>query len=94
MYGWKRADLGACYLRCGAMNASPILVRQWNALNITGGLRGCGRMGADCWLVIRNKKGDYAEINHYFYARGWRPTVTKSSMLFTITYILDYINPW
>jgi len=61
MYGWKNPALLTAYERGGLMNrATSIDIRELLALDITGGQRGGGRMGADYWPVIKNKKGERA----------------------------------
>ena len=61
LYGWQNKALLSNYFRGGAQNmASAIDIREFPAFNITGGQRGGGRMGADFWRVLKNKKGERA----------------------------------
>ena len=58
MYGWRQPSLLSCYERGGLMNlASTLEMREVPAFAITGGQRGCGRLGAEYWPVMRNSKG-------------------------------------
>jgi hypothetical protein len=62
-YGWKRPDLHVEYMRFGALNDWPLSsVLYIEEQNITGQQRGMGRIGADFWPVIKDKKGT---------RRGW-----------------------
>jgi len=57
-YGWKRSDLLATYERNSNMN--QLGATNWRHLgeyNITGSQRGIGRLGADFWSVIKDKRG-------------------------------------
>jgi len=56
-YGWRRPQLTADFPRHGIINGSCVSVRNLPALNITGGQRGLGRLGADIWPAIKDKKG-------------------------------------
>ena len=59
MYGWQNPALLTAYERGGMLNRSnPIEIRELLAFDITGGQRGGGRMGADYWPVLKNKKGE------------------------------------
>ncbi len=62
LYGWQNKMLMSGYARGGGMNGSPLNVREFLAFDLTGGQRGEGRIGADFWLVLRNKKGQRAEV--------------------------------
>ena len=58
MYGWQQPSLLTCYERGGAMNeASTLEMREVPAFAITGGQRGCGRLGGEFWPAVRNSKG-------------------------------------
>jgi len=57
-YGWKNPVLVAEYNR--ARNLDRLPPTKWRhivELNITGGQRGIGRIGADNWRTIRDSKG-------------------------------------
>ena len=74
MYGWRAPGLLSCYWRNGALNSFEVsVVREFPSFNITGGQRGCGRIGADSWPAMRNHKG---ERSGHVYARypenNWR----------------------
>jgi hypothetical protein len=58
MYGWKRPDLATQYLRFNTLNDWSLpSVLHAEELNITGQQRGLGRIGADFWPAIKDKKG-------------------------------------
>ena len=58
-YGWKRPELVADFQRFGALNdwGLPAIV-EFPELQITGQQRGVGRVGADFWAVIKDKRGE------------------------------------
>jgi len=57
-YGWKRPDLTTEYLRFNALNIQSLSgILHAAELNITGQQRGLGRVGADFWPAIKDKKG-------------------------------------
>jgi len=74
MYGWHNKALISNYLRGGELNAaSAIEIREFPAFNITGGQRGGGRMGADFWRAVRDKKGQRAAAVYGRYPENnWR----------------------
>ena len=74
LYGWRNPALFASYLRGGALNrASTLDVREYPLFNITGGQRGGGRMGADLWPAVRDKKGKRAGAVYARYPENnWR----------------------
>jgi len=58
MYGWKRPELYAEFRRGGALSDWPhSTVLLFPELQITGGQRGLGRVGADFWPVFKDKQG-------------------------------------
>ena len=58
MYGWRQPALLTCYERGGMMNGvSTLEMREVPAFAITGGQRGCGRLGGEFWPTVRNSKG-------------------------------------
>jgi len=58
LYGWKRPELQVQFLRFRALNDWPAsALLHFEELNITGRQRGVGRIGADFWPTIKNKKG-------------------------------------
>lgn len=56
-YGWKIPEHRAFFGRHGIPNGAALRVRQLPELNITGGQRGVGRVGADFWYVLKNGRG-------------------------------------
>jgi hypothetical protein len=60
-FGWKRPELYAEFRRGGGLSDWPLsTVLLFPELQITGGQRGIGRIGADFWAAIRNKRGERA----------------------------------
>jgi Glycoside hydrolase 123, catalytic domain/Glycoside hydrolase 123 N-terminal domain len=58
LYGWKRPELYAEFRRFGSLNAwPPSTILLFSELQITGAQRGLGRVGADFWAVIKDKRG-------------------------------------
>jgi hypothetical protein len=58
LYGWKLPYLIAQHDRFGYFNYfPPTTLRCESEFNITGSQRGMGRIGADFWHVIRDKRG-------------------------------------
>ena len=52
---------------------SAAVLREFQAFHITGGQRGAGRMGADLWPAVRNRKGDRVGIVYSRYPENnWR----------------------
>jgi len=74
LYGWQNPALLTCYERGGALNmASALDIRELIAFDITGGERGGGRMGADIWWALRNKKGERsAPVYSRYPENNWR----------------------
>jgi len=65
MYGWQYEQLRVAYERNTDLDSYPLTRwRQMGESNITGGQRGMGRIGADFWPVIRDKRGQRR-------GRGW-----------------------
>jgi hypothetical protein len=58
MYGWKRPELYAEFRRFSSLNDWPLsTILLFSELQITGGQRGLGRIGADYWPVYKDKRG-------------------------------------
>ena len=58
LYGWRLPTLVSHFPRGGGLNMSPCVeIRHLQEFNITGGQRGAGRLGADIWHVVKDKKG-------------------------------------
>jgi hypothetical protein len=56
-YGWKRPELYAQYWRFEALNTWPAAsIRHLAEFNITGAQRGVGRIGAEFWAVLKDKR--------------------------------------
>ena len=73
MYGWRNPALVATYDRAGTRTDTSCQIRELPTLNITGAQRDCGRLAADYWRVIRNKKGDRIGLAFSRYpVNNWR----------------------
>ena len=74
MYGWKRPDLFATYERQTGLDVHPpTRWLQFGETNITGGQRGVGRMGADMWPVVKDRRDRRTGRAHERYAESnWR----------------------
>jgi hypothetical protein len=60
-YGWNRPQLYAEFRRFGALNDWPLSsLLLFPELQITGTQRGIGRIGADFWAPIKDKRGERA----------------------------------
>jgi len=73
-YGWRRGALVAHFPRGGGLNMNPgLAIRHLPTFNITGGQRGAGRLGADIWRVVRDKRGRRAgTVYHRYPENNWR----------------------
>jgi len=60
LYGWQVPELRVELNRFNQLNGHPLRVRQIAQLNITGDQRGIGRLGADLWSAVRDKRGKRA----------------------------------
>ena len=56
-YGWKQDALVAHYARNVRNDFSLTTFRMMGEMNVAGGLRGFGRMGADFWPVLKDRRG-------------------------------------
>ena len=56
-HGWRIEELRAAFPRGGRPNHDFLSVRTLAAFSITGGQRGLGRIGADLWPAIRDRRG-------------------------------------
>ncbi len=74
MYGWRNPALLTAFERGGVLSkASALDIRELLAFDITGGQRGGGRMGADYWPVLKNKKGERSALVYTRYPENnWR----------------------
>jgi len=58
LYGWKGPNLLAYYDRERRLNShTPALWAHLAEMSVTGDQRGTGRLGADYWPVLKDKKG-------------------------------------
>lgn len=58
VYGWKQNDLMVQFRRFQALNTMPAAgLLHFQEINITGHQRGIGRIGADFWAPIKDKRG-------------------------------------
>lgn len=59
LYGWNRSNLLVDYERHRNINRFPATAwRHFAEMNITGGQKGIGRIGADNWFAMRNPRGE------------------------------------
>ena len=82
-YGWRKPQLEVRFARNGWPNYSSALqLRLLPAFNITGGQRGMGRLSADVWYVIRDKRGRRAgAVYHRYPEINWRNLDIENWML-------------
>jgi len=82
-YGWKNPVLVAEYNR--ARNLDQLPPTKWRhiaELNITGGQRGIGRIGADNWRTIRDPKGERkGKVADRYPQSSWRNLDLYTSLL-------------
>ena len=72
-YGWQLPEHRAFFGRHGIPNGPALRVRFLPEVNITGGQRGVGRIGADYWYVMRNARGERAGTVYSRYPENmWR----------------------
>jgi hypothetical protein len=57
LHGWRVPELRSYLCRFGLLNGHPLRVRTMPEVNITGNQRGVGRLGADFWSVLRDRRG-------------------------------------
>jgi hypothetical protein len=73
MYGWKNTAILSGYTRFELNTDPAAFIRELQAFHITGGQRGAGRMGADLWPAVRNKKGERSGVVYSRYPENnWR----------------------
>jgi len=82
-YGWKQPLLIAEYERIRDLNSFTLTRwRHFGEYNITGDQRGCGRIGADFWNVIRDKRGQrVGTVSARYPQSSWRNLDLYSSLL-------------
>jgi Glycoside hydrolase 123, catalytic domain/Glycoside hydrolase 123, N-terminal domain len=73
-YGWRQEQLEVRFGRNGWPNySSHLQLRLLPAFNITGGQRGIGRLAADAWYVIRDKRNQRVGAAYHRYPEAmWR----------------------
>jgi hypothetical protein len=80
--GWSRADLVAVFDRFSREDSSNVYWHQLAETAITGSQRGNGRLGADYWKVIKNKKGKRVARSHDRYPEStWRNLFIPEALL-------------
>lgn len=83
MYGWKQPELIAYYVRARNFNSFPLTTwRHLAEFSITGAQRGIGRLGADFWQAIRDKRGRrVGTVSMRYPQSSWRNLDLYSSLL-------------
>ncbi|MBN2584765.1 MAG: hypothetical protein JXL80_17005 [Planctomycetes bacterium] len=82
MYGWNRPERIAIFERFSLDLFTYARWRYFAEVNITGGQRGIGRVGADMWAVIKNKAGRRVGCAHERYPEShWRNLTIRTSAL-------------
>ena len=73
-YGWRNPALVVRFARNGWPNSASFLqMRLLPAFNITGDQRGIGRLGADVWYVVKDKRGRrVGAVYHRYPDANWR----------------------
>lgn len=56
-HGWQKQDMQTCYPRGITTGSSVLTYRHLGEMNIGGNQCGFGRIGADFWPVLRNRRG-------------------------------------
>ncbi len=80
--GWKRENLIARFIRADLDRSTCTRWRHFVEPNITGDQRGKGRVGADYWKVLKNKKGTRVGRAHERYPESnWRNLVIRTATL-------------
>jgi len=82
-YGWKRDRLVLAHYRMRGMNGFyPTRMRGVAELNISGHQRGLGRVGADFWWAVKDKRGRRRGTVTDRYAQSlWRNLDVKACVL-------------
>jgi hypothetical protein len=83
MYGWKQLELIAYYVRARNFNSFPLTTwRHLAEFSITGAQRGIGRLGADFWQAVRDKRGRrVGTVSMRYPQSSWRNLDLYSSLL-------------
>jgi hypothetical protein len=82
-YGWKRKELVLAHYRMRGMNGFyPTRMRVVPELNITGHQRGLGRIGADFWWAVKDRRGSRrGTVTDRYPQSLWRNLDLKSCVL-------------
>lgn len=82
-YGWKRKELVAEYDRSRFFNGNPLsTIRYVAEYNITGQQRGVGKIGADFWKAVRDRRGQRAAtVTERYPQSQWRSLDVVSTVL-------------
>jgi Glycoside hydrolase 123, catalytic domain len=82
LYGWNKPERIALFER---FSLNPFTYARWRyfaEVNITGSQRGFGRVGADLWRVIKDKRGRRIGTAHERYPEShWRNLTIRTSVL-------------
>lgn len=81
LYGWKRADVRVQFRRGSWNGGYSSIFRLIGEINIMGAQRGFGRVGADFWNVISDKKG---RRRHGLGERYWKAEWTNLNILTSV----------
>jgi len=82
-YGWKREELHAHLRSRWGRDYFPLTTwRHVAEVNITGEQRGIGRLGADFWKAVKDKRGSrVGRVFKKYPESGWRSNDLCSSLL-------------
>jgi hypothetical protein len=84
-YGWKNPALHAYLLRNWYLTFDQFPITTWRhcaEVNITGGQRGIGHLGADYWVVVKDKRKRRMGRIYELYPEGnWRSNDVCTSLL-------------
>ena len=82
MYGWKQPERLALFERFSMSDFPATRWRTFAEVNTTGGQRGFGRVGADFWPVIKDKRGRRTAIVWERYPESsWRNLIIRTWVL-------------
>ena len=81
--GWSRPTLNALYERWGGF--PPTMLTRWRHFSeyaVTGNTRGIGRVGADFWAVVKDKRGQRkGRVSQLYPESSWRQLTLITSVL-------------
>ncbi|MEX0886629.1 MAG: glycoside hydrolase domain-containing protein [Phycisphaeraceae bacterium] len=82
LHGWAHPELTAFFGRNGQPNGHPLRARLAPEQNITGRQRGLGRLGADVWYVLEDRRGRRTgAVYHRYPENNWRNLDIESWIL-------------